>query len=201
MRMVTRIFVFLALLGLAVAPGTVAQDATPPVGEELPACANGSRANAAEAEDDPELPEWQSLAMTNARTGEEFAVSDFLGCAVYVETMATWCINCLMQMGHVAEALPNLDADRHVVIAISVETDLPAEDLARYADNSNLDWIFSVASPEVLKAIVDEFGRDAIVPPSTPHVIVNPDGTASDLLTGLKGPDEIVELMNEASGT
>jgi len=139
--------------------------------------------------------------MTNARTGEEFAVSDFLGCAVYVETMATWCINCLMQMGHVAEALPSLDPDRHVVIAISVETDLAAEDLARYADNSNLDWIFSVASPEVLKAIVDEFGRDAIVPPSTPHVIVNPDGTASDLLTGLKGPDEIVELMNEASGT
>jgi len=201
MRTVTRIFVFVALLGLAVAPGTVAQDATPPVGEGLPACANGSRANAAEGEDDPKLPEWQSLAMTNARTGEEFAIRDFLGCAVYVETMATWCVNCLMQMGHVAEALPSLDPDRHVVIAISVETDLPAEDLARYADNSNLDWIFSVASPEVLKAIVDEFGRDAIVPPSTPHVIVNPDGTASDLLTGLKGPDEIVELMNEASGT
>jgi len=32
-------------------------------------------------------------------------------------------------------------------------------------------------------------------------VIVAPDGTAGDLLTGLKGPDEIVELMNEASGT
>ena len=28
--------------------------------------------------------------MTNARTGEEFAIGDFLGCAVYVETMATW---------------------------------------------------------------------------------------------------------------
>jgi len=104
-------------------------------------------------------------------------------------------------MGHVAEALPQLDPERHVVIAISVETDLANEDLARYADNSNLDWIFSVASPDMLRAIVDEFGRDSIVPPSTPHVIVNADGTAGDLLTGLKGPDEIVELMNEASGT
>jgi len=195
MWMVTRIFVLMALLSLAASPGGAAQNATPPEGDELPVCADGAQ------DDNPELPDWQTLSMTNARTGEEFAVSDFLGCAVYVETMATWCINCLMQMGHVAEALPSLDPDRHVVIAISVETDLPAEDLARYADNSNLDWIFSVASPEVLKAIVDEFGRDAIVPPSTPHVIVNPDGTASDLLTGLKGPDEIVELMNEASGT
>lgn len=195
MWMVTRIFVLMALLSLAASPGGAAQNATPPEGDELPVCADGAR------DDNPELPDWQTLTMTNARTGEEFAVSDFLGCAVYVETMATWCINCLMQMGHVAEALPSLDPDRHVVIAISVETDLAAEDLARYADNSNLDWIFSVASPEVLKAIVDEFGRDAIVPPSTPHVIVNPDGTASDLLTGLKGPDEIVELMNEASGT
>lgn len=201
MRMVTRIFAFVALLGLAVAPGTVAQDATPPVGEGLPACASGSWADAVEAEDDPELPEWQTLTMTNGRTGEEFAISDFLGCAVYVETMATWCLNCLMQMGNVAEALPHLDPDRHVVIAISVETDLAPEDLARYADNSNLDWIFSVASPEVLRAIVDDFGRDAIVPPSTPHVIIDPDGTAGDLLTGLKGPDEIVELINEASGT
>ena len=193
--MVTRIFVLIALLSLAASPGRAAQNATPPEGDELPVCADGAQ------DDNPELPDWQTLTMTNARTGEEFAVSDFLGCAVYVETMATWCLNCLMQMGNVAEALPNLDPDRHVVIAISVETDLPAKDLAKYADNSNLDWIFSVASPEVLKAIVDEFGRDAIVPPSTPHVIVNPDGTASDLLTGLKGPDEIVELMNEASGT
>ena len=54
MRTVSRIFVFVALLGLAVAPGTVAQEATPPVGEGLPACANGARAHAAEGEDDPE---------------------------------------------------------------------------------------------------------------------------------------------------
>ncbi len=193
--MTTRIFVFMALLTLSGSPGAMAQNATPPTGDELPACADGAR------EDDSELAEWQTVMMTNARTGEDFAISDFLGCAVYVETMATWCLNCLMQMGNIAEALPSLDPDRHVVIAISVETDLPAKDLAQYADNSNLDWIFSVASPEVLKAIVDEFGRGAIVPPSTPHVIINPDGTAGDLLTGLKGPDEIVEIMNEASGT
>ncbi len=199
MWMATRIFVFMALLSLAASPGAVAQTATPPTSDGLPACANGARAD--DVEDDPELPEWQTVTMTNARTGEEFAISDFLGCAVYVETMATWCINCLMQMGNIAEALPDLDPDRHVVIAISVEIELAAEDLAAYADNSNLDWIFSVASPEVLRAIVDEFGRDAIVPPSTPHVIVNPDGSAGDLLTGLRAPEEIVELMNEASGT
>jgi hypothetical protein len=191
----------MALLVLAVAPAAVARDATPTAGAGVPACALGSHAEINDDVVHPELALWQTLSMTDARTGETFAVSDFLGCAVYVETMATWCFNCLMQMGNIVEAMPLLDPDRHVVIAISVETDLAAEDLARYADNSDLDWIFSVASTDLLKAIVDEFGRSAIVPPATPHVIINPDGSAGELLTGLRGPEEIVDLMNDASGS
>lgn len=198
-RMIERLLVVLALLALTGSQTAIAQDATPPAGDPLPACATGSGTGG--GTDAPELDEWQTLPLTNARTGEDFAIADFLGCAVFVEPMATWCINCLMQMGKIAEALPDLDPERHVVIAISVETDLAEEDLVRYADKSSLDWIFTVASPEMLKAIVDAFGRSAIVPPSTPHVIVEPDGTAGDLLTGLIEPDAIVDLMNDASGT
>jgi hypothetical protein len=51
----------------------------------------------------------------------------------------------------------------------------------------------------MLGAIADAFGRAAITPPSAPHVIVNPDGTHSDLVTGFTSPDEIVALLEEAS--
>ena len=192
-----RIFVFMALLSLTISPGAMAQSATPPSEDVRPACAAPQDATPVAGGTETELAEWQTLAMTNVRTGQEFVVSDFLGCTVYVETMATWCINCMMQMVNVAAALPDLDPERHVVVAISIETQLAPEDLAKYAENSDFDWIFSVASPELLKAIVDAFGRDAVVPSITPHVIVYPDGTAGDLQTGGSSPEDIIDMMNE----
>lgn len=211
MWMMTRLLGCIVLLGLSPAPAAMAQSATPPPEDGRPTCAvapqvgtPGVQGAVAPQDGTPgvqgaesELAEWQTLTMTDVRTGQEFAVSDFLGCTVYVETMATWCINCMMQMVNVAAALPNLDPERHVVMAISIETQLAPEDLAKYAENSDFDWIFSVASPELLKAIVDAFGRDAVVPSITPHVIVYPDGTAGDLQTGGSSPEDIVDMMNE----
>ncbi len=182
------------------------QDATPsPTSDDRPACA-ASPSDATPSAATPsavpsDLAGWQTIALTDARTGDAFTVADFLGCTVYVETMATWCGECRHQLGNVAKAVEELDRDTFVVIAISVETDLDREDLAKYADEAEFDWLFTVATPEVLKAIVDEFGRGAIVPPSTPHVIVGPDGSYGDLRTGYTEPDEIVRLMTEASGT
>ena len=185
------------------------QDGTPstPAGDR-PACAASSGDGATPAAEagtpavraGTELAGWQTTPLTDARTGAAFTVADFLGCTVYVETMATWCGECRHQLENVADAVPGLDRDEFVVVAISVETDLDREDLAAYADEAGFDWLFSVATPDVLKAIVDDLGRGAIVPPSTPHVIVRPDGTYGDLLTGYTEPDEIVRLMTEASG-
>lgn len=169
MWMMTRLLGCIVLLGLSPAPAAMAQSATPPPEDGRPACAVAPQDGTPGVQGaESELAEWQTLTMTDVRTGQEFAVSDFLGCTVYVETMATWCINCMMQMVNVAAALPNLDPERHVVMAISIETQLAPEDLAKYAENSDFDWIFSVASPELLKAIVDAFGRDAVVPSITP---------------------------------
>lgn len=197
MWMMTRLLGFIMLLGPFTAPAVMAQGATPPTEDVRPTCAAPQDGTPDVGRTKTELAEWQTLTMTNVRTGQEFAVSDFLGCTVYVETMATWCINCMMQMVNVAAALPNLDPERHVVMAISIETQLAPEDLAKYAENSDFDWIFSVASPELLKAIVDAFGRDAVVPSITPHVIVYPDGTAGDLQTGGSSSEDIIDMMNE----
>jgi thiol-disulfide isomerase/thioredoxin len=170
---------------------------TPPAADAPPACVTEYEASRAQAGfTEPELAEWQTMTLVDARSGNEFTVGDFLGCTVYVEPMATWCINCLMQMSNVKDALPRLDPDRHIVIAISIETELSNEDLAKYADNSGFNWLFAVASPDNLKALVDDLGREVTVPPSTPHVIVYPDGSVGELRTGGLDADGIVELMN-----
>ena len=199
-----RLFILVAmlLLTLASTSAATAQDGTPSAGEQdQPTCAAAldGTPTAVVAGDDADLADWQTMTLTDARTGDEFAIADFVGCTVYVETMATWCSTCRTQLEHAAAAAEELDPDRFVFVAISVETEISDEDLARYADDASFDWLFSVASPDALREIVDEFGRESIVPPSTPHLIVNPDGTYGDLRTGETPPEEIVELMTDAS--
>jgi len=195
-----------------VAPSTVtAQEATPPsTSATRPACAATSQAGGTPTSvpagsPTPErastLADWQTITLTDARTGDAYTLGDFLGCTVFVGTMATWCPSCGTQLNYVATAAKELDPSQFVFVAISVETEISDDDLARYADDAAFDWLFSVATPDALKAIVDEFGREAIVPPSVPHVIVEPDGTHDDLRTGYSKPDEIVALMKDASGT
>ncbi len=193
--------VVLAFLVMLLAPSTATAEHATPSAQEQPACAAAVKGGTPAAEPRSELADWQTTTLVDARTGDEFTVGDFVGCTVYVETMATWCSTCREQLEHVASAAEELDPDKFVFIAISVETEISGDDLARYADDAAFDWLFSVASVDDLKSLVDEFGRESIVPPSTPHLIVNPDGTYDDLRTGVSKPDEIVRLMKDASGT
>jgi cytochrome oxidase Cu insertion factor (SCO1/SenC/PrrC family) len=135
---------------------------------------------------------WQTVPVTNARTGETFTLGDFAGKTVFVEPMATWCSNCRQQLTNVQQARTQINSDDVVFIALSVETTISNEELAQYADNLGFDWTFAVMSPELLQALSDEFGRTITNPPSTPHFVIRPDGSVSDLVTGVKSAEAIV---------
>ncbi len=153
--------------------------------------------------DNVEWADWQLIELTNAVTGETFTLADFYGQTVFVEPMATWCTNCRSQLRNVRDAIEQLEADGMediVFIALSVETNLSDEDLADYAATQGFDWTFAVMPPDMLRALVDEFGRTISNPPSTPHFIIRPDATFTDVVTGIESSSEIIEqLMQEAS--
>ena len=137
---------------------------------------------------------WQTITLVNAATGEQFALVDFQGKTVFVEPMATWCGNCRAQQGEVRQAKERL-GDDVVFIGLSLETTLPPEDLAAYAADNGFDWTYAVMPVELLSALSDEFGRSITNAPSTPHFIIRPDGSFSELLTGIDSADEIVALI------
>ncbi len=139
--------------------------------------------------------DWQTLPLTDARTGETFTLGGFAGKTVYVEPMATWCSNCRQQLGNVRDAAAQLKGDKVTFVALSVETTLKADALARYAQEQGFDFKFAVLTPELLRALAANFGQTIAVPPSTPHFIVYPDGTTSDLLTGFSSPDAILAAV------
>lgn len=144
------------------------------------------------------LAPWQTVALTNARTGESFTLGDFGGKTVFVEPMATWCTNCRSQLNNVSAARTQLNSDDVVFIAISVETNLDAATLAQYADTHGFDWTFAVATPELLTELTLAFGRTITNPPSTPHFIIRPDGTVTPLVTGIETADQILQQVSGA---
>jgi cytochrome oxidase Cu insertion factor (SCO1/SenC/PrrC family) len=204
MKVLLSVLLMMTVLGAACSPATTpsAPTAFPATAEPTPQVEEGAPtevSTGSEANTPPtntpapavSLPAWQTTALVNARTGESFTFADFAGKTVYVEPMATWCTNCRAQMNNLRAAQSQL-GDDVVLVALSVETNLTAEQLARYADDNDFDWTFAVLTPDALAALVDAFGRAVTSPPSTPHFIIRPDGTTTDLATGIKSTDAIV---------
>lgn len=138
---------------------------------------------------------WQTLPLMNVRTGETFMLSDFAGKTLFVEPMATWCTNCRRQLNNIQSARAGLDSDEVVFVALSVETNISAPELARYADDNGFDLLFAVMSPEILQSFTETFGRTIANPPATPHFIVRSDGSITELFTGIKSPEDIIAVI------
>ena len=98
--------------------------------------------------------------------------------------MATWCTNCRQQLRTVRDVYTQLDAERYAFIGLSVETDLPREQLASYAEVQGWPWRFAVMTPELLQELSSTFGLTVANPPATPHFLIGPDGSTSALSTG-----------------
>lgn len=142
-------------------------------------------------------PAWQELALVDATTGETFTLGGFAGKTVFVEPMATWCTNCRQQLGNVAQARSQL-GDDVVFVALSLETTLDPAELAQYQQTNGFDWTFAVMSAELLGQLADEFGRSITSAPSTPHFIIRPDGTFTELSTGINDPQALIAMIRDA---
>jgi thiol-disulfide isomerase/thioredoxin len=158
--------------------------------------ANSSAQNAAASNS----PAWLTLPVVDAHTGETFTLADFSGKTVWVEPMATWCTTCRGQLPNVEAARVALNSDQYVFISFSVAENVDNATLAQYADEQGWHWIFAVATEALTQSMVDTFGRTVVTPPSTPHFIINPDGSVSDISTGTPTTDEIIAELKTASG-
>ena len=138
-------------------------------------------------------PSWANLTLVDAATGETFTLADFEGRTVFIEPMATWCTNCFAQQTRVSEAMNQLNLDEFVFISVSVGENVSNETLAAYADRNGFQQIFVVGTDALVSALVNEYGFSVTTPPSTPHFLISPDGTLSELNTGAHSIEEIIE--------
>ena len=60
-------------------------------------------------------------------------------------------------------------------------------------------YTFAVMTPEMLGELAGAFGQTISNPPATPHFIIRPDGSTTDLVTGIEAPAVIVEQLRAAA--
>jgi hypothetical protein len=123
-----------------------------------------------------DLEAWQSVALRDVRSGETFTIGDLAGSLVVIEPMAIWCSNCLRQQEAASRALAELNSDRITYVSLDIDPSEAEADLARYADEHGFDWRFAVAPRELSRALAESFGDQVLSPPSTPRIVVTPDG-------------------------
>lgn len=161
-------------------------------------CGSDSAADSTPAtvavDSEPGVAAWQTAPLVDV-DGVSFTLSEYVGRPVLVETFATWCSNCRAQLGDTQAAAAEL-GNQAAVVALSVETDISASDVAAYAaDNGFADIRFAVLTPEVLAGMADDFGTTVANPPATPKVIIDATGRAGELSTGPQPAAELIELL------
>jgi hypothetical protein len=93
-------------------------------------------------------------------------------------------------------AIEQLGTEQYVYISLQIETNVSNADLAAYADREGFNWLFAVVTPELLKVLVDQFGRSITIPPSTPHFTISPSGMVSALSTGRHTTEDFVAELS-----
>jgi thiol-disulfide isomerase/thioredoxin len=140
--------------------------------------------------------QWGAATLTDVSTRQPFRIADLAGRTVFVEMMAIWCSNCRAQQARFQEALAQVDPTLVAYVVLTVDPGETADALARYRAQQGFTGIYAVAGREVSTALVEEFGPNAINPPSVPIVIVRPDGS----IEFRAGPKSVAEILTAIRG-
>jgi thiol-disulfide isomerase/thioredoxin len=136
------------------------------------------------------LPDWYDIRMTDVRTGRTFAISDFAGKVVLVETMAEWCPTCIEQQREVAMLHDGLVSPNDVVsISLDIDVHEDAQSLKEYAAALGHEWRYAVAPLEVARALGNLYSAEYLNPPFSPMLLIDRDGVAMSLPYGVKTAD------------
>ena len=141
--------------------------------------------------------DWHATSLTDARTGEVFTIDGLEGKLVALEPMALWCVNCRLQQHEVASALELAGHPDLVVISLDVDANEEPAALARYADDQEFSWRFAVASRDLARALAAAFGDQVLSPPSTPMILIAPDGSIIEQHLGIRGSADLADLFSQ----
>ncbi len=140
---------------------------------------------------------WRTSTLTDVRTGASFRVADLTGKVVAIEPMAIWCSSCALQQREARDAIRELRSDDLVYISLDVDPGEQGSALAAYAEREGFEWTFAIARPDVSRSLAEEFGDLVLSPPSTPLIVLDPEGRVVVADFGHKGSNALVATLGQ----
>lgn len=138
---------------------------------------------------------WATAELIDVTTGETFTLASLAGRPIILETMAIWCSSCFAQQGDVYEVLADMAPNSVAYVVLDIDQSESAEALADYRERNGFSGRYVVASQDLARALVDEFGDQMLNAPATPIVIIGADGTVTLTSFGKKSPDDLRSLL------
>jgi len=124
--------------------------------------------------------------------GKTVHLSDFRGKAVLLNFWATWCQPCKIEMPWFEQLQKQYGNDGLQVIGVAMD-DASKEDVAKFAKNLGVDYPILLGKENV----GDAYGAVQFLPAT---FYVGRDGRVVDKVFGLKGRDEIEDLIKKTLG-
>lgn len=97
---------------------------------------------------------------------------------VLLEMMAIWCPTCRTQQIEIAAAHEQVAFHS---VSLDIDPNERPGDLAAYSEANGFDWRFAMANHTLAAALRDRFGPAVLNPPSTPVILLFPDGSVRAL--------------------
>ncbi len=138
--------------------------------------------------------DWRTITITDVNTNTPYTINDFKGKPILIESFAVWCPKCTALQREVKK----LHETNKEVVSISLDTD-PNEDadfVKSHAQKNGFDWRYSISPKEMTLSLIDEFGTGVVNAPSTPVIIICPDGTTNYLSRGSKKVADLQEAID-----
>ena len=134
--------------------------------------------------------------LLDVKTGDEYAINDFKGKIVLVESFAVWCPTCTKQQ-KILKEFHNTEAGIDVV-SISLDTD-PNENreiILSHINNNDFDWYYSISPINYTGDLIDEFGTKIVDAPSVPMILICKNQDRFFLKRGIKDIEDLTEEIN-----
>lgn len=179
----------------ATSPPPLASTTTAPLTTPIGGDASAPPASAPVASEVPALEAWRTAELTDVRSGDAFSIADLSGSLVVIEPMAIWCSNCAAQQREARAALAAMAGEDIVYISLDIDPSENAKDLAAYAEDRGFDWRFVVAGRDVSRVFAQAFGDQVLSPPSTPSIIIRPDGELVGPTFGIRDAEALQDEL------
>ena len=193
----------LAILGILAAACSTQES---PASDVLPAPTKTSLEQIAQptAENEempPDTPTWFMLELKDVNSAETFSINDFSGKVVLIETLATWCSNCLKQQQEVVLVHDHFSGNPDLItIGLDIDLNENESTLSAYTAKHGFTWKYAVASEAVALEISTNYGNQFLNPPSTPILMIDKEGNSYPLRFGIKSAEELIREIEKLLG-